>query len=311
MADAKGYNVSRLTDYVNINKDVLLRSVVLGDKYGDTVANLRKQLGVKTTEKLNVMNVNAVLQEGSKCGWNPVGGTDYSEREISTAIAKLNDEYCELDLLGKFAEYLVKFGAEDMVDNFPFESQILDEIVRKVNKEIERQVWQGDTSASGSTDLIDGFLTIAEGADSASTINVSIASGSSVYDAVQAVIMAIPEELLDDAVVFLSPANFRKLTFEMVDKNLYHFVPGQVEVNDYTFPGTSIRVHKTMGLSGVEDKIYASVWDNMVYATDLMNDKEQIRVWFDDEDEMERIKIRFNFGVNTLFPDAVVLGTIA
>lgn len=309
MADAKGYNVSRLTDYVDINKDALLRSVVLGDKFGDTVANLRKQLGIKTTEKLNIMNVNAVLQDGSRCGWSPNGGTDFSEREISTAIAKLNDEYCELDLLGKFAEYLVKFGAEDMVDNFPFESQILDEIVKKVNKEIERQVWQG-VKGQGN-DLIDGFLTIAEGADSASTINVNIASGSSVYDAVQAVIMAIPEELLDDAVVFLSPANFRKLTFEMVDKNLYHFVPGQVEVNDYIFPGTSIRVHKTMGLSGVEDRIYASVWDNMVYGTDLMNDKEQIRVWFDDEDEMERIKIRFNFGVNTLFPDAVVLGIIA
>lgn len=310
MAENKGYNVENLTDYVKLNQDAIIRSIVLGDKYGDTVANLRKQLNVKTSEKLNIMNVTAVLQDGSKCGWNPNGGTDFSEREIKTAIAKLNDEYCELDLLGKFAEYLVKFGSEDMVNNFPFEREIVGEIEKKVNKEIERQVWQGDTSASGSTDLIDGFLTIAEGADSASTITVEIASGSSIYDAVQQVIMAIPEELLDEAVVFLSPANFRALTFEMVAKNLYHYEPGVIEVADYVFPGTSIRVHKTMGLSGVNDKIYASVWDNMVYGTDLMNDKEQVRVWFDDKDELERVKIRFNFGVNTLFPDAVVLGTI-
>lgn len=305
---AYGYNPENLSTYVETSKDVLIKSIVLGDKYGDTIANLRKQLGIKTKERLNILDVSAVLQDGSSCGFNPLGGADFTEREIVTAIAKLNDQYCQLDLLNKFAEYLVKFGAESAADNFPFETEIVNEITKKVNKELERQVWQG--VASGSTDLIDGFLTLAEGADSAATINVSIASGSSIFDAVQEVIMAVPEELLDDAVVFLSPANFRTLQFEMVAKNLYHYDADKIEYNDFIFPATNIRIHKTMGLAGVNDKIYCSVWDNMVYGTDLMNDAEEVKVWYDDKDEVERIKIRFNFGVQTLFPTAVVLGTI-
>ena len=42
------YSVSGLTNYVEVNKDVLIKDIVLGEKYGDTIANLRKQLGVKT-----------------------------------------------------------------------------------------------------------------------------------------------------------------------------------------------------------------------------------------------------------------------
>lgn len=307
-ADKHGYDVQNLQDYVEINKDALLRSVVLGDKYGDTVANLRKQLGVKGTEVLNLMNVNAVLQDGKKCGWNPLGGTEFSEREISTAIVKLNDEYCELDLLGKYAEYLVKFGAESMVDNFPFETEILSEIAKKVNKEVERQVWVGDTSG---TDMIDGFLTLAKGADSASTIFVQSEEGTSVYDRVKAVIMALPEEILDEAVVFISPANFRSLVFELLEMNNYHIAPEEIEAGQFYFPGTTIPVRKTYGLTGYDKNIYASVWDNMVYGTDLMNDKEEIRVWFDDKDEVERVKIRFNFGVTTIYPDAVVVEEVS
>ena len=300
---AAGYDVSKLSDYVQISKDVLVKSIVLGDKEGDTVRNLRKQLGIKTTEKLNLLDVKAVLQDGSSCGFNAVGGSDFSEREIKTAIAKLNDEYCQLDLLSKFAEYLVKFGAESAEDNFPFEAQILGEIARKVNKEIERQVWLGDSSGN---DLIDGFVTLAESADSASTIVVAKVSGETVYDRVQKTILAIPEEILDDAVVFLSPANFRALQFEMVAKNLYHYDAGKIENNDFIFPGSNVIVHKTQGLTG-SDVIYASVWDNMVYGTDMMNDREEIKVWYEEADEVERIKIRFNFGVQTLYPDMVVI----
>ena len=305
---AYGYDVSNLTTYVETNKDALVKSIVLGDKYGDTVSKLRKQLGIKTKERLNLLDVNAVLQDGSNCGWNPVGGSNFGEREIETAIVKLNDQYCQLDLLNKFAEYLVKFGAESAENNFPFETEILGEISKKVNKEIERQVWQG--VKSGSTDMIDGFLTLASTVDSASTINVSIASGSSIFDAVQSVIMAIPEEILDNAVVFLSPANFRTLQFEMLEKNLYHHDAGKIENDEFVFPASSVIIRKTMGLVGVDDKIYASVYDNMVYGCDLMNDKEEIKVWYNEEDELEKIKIRFNFGVQTLYPDMVVLGTI-
>ena len=72
-------------------------------------------------------------------------------------------------------------------------------------------------------------------------------------------------------------------------------------------PGTDVKVRKTYGLTG-SDKIYATVWENMVYGTDFINNKEELKGWYSDDDDVYRMKARFNFGVATLFPDAVVLG---
>lgn len=309
-----GYTVSGLTTYVDTNKDVLIKSIVLGSKYGDTIANLRKQLGVKTKERLNYLDVTPVLQSGQGCGFSASGSTVLSERDIETAEFKVNDSWCPDDLLAKFAEYLVKFGANaNAEDGMPFEREILSEIEKGIAKQMEKQVWQGNKSG---TDLIDGFLTQALGADSASTVAVSYTAATSaisLYDAVKAVIMKVPEDIVDNAVVFLSPAIFRALVFELVEKNMYHFKSGDngeiIEDDDLIFPGTSIRVHKTHGLEGDKKHIYASVWDNMVYAADMLNDKEEMRLWFSDDDDVYKLKIKWNAGVKTLYPDAVVVLT--
>ena len=304
---AKGYDISRLAAYVKTNADVILKDVVLGSVEGDSVANMRKQLGVKTKEKLNYLNVTPALQNGKDCGFNASGSTVFSDRDITVKTIKAQDEYCDRDLLGKFAESLVNIAAGK--ETLPFEAQIVDEVVKGIRKQIEKIVWQGDTTLG-----IDGLLKMAAsgGTDSASTVNVSIASGTDIYEAVKAVYLAIPEELLDKAFIGLSPANFRAFTQAMVEKNYFHYSgPQDANVNEFIFPGSNVKVKSIQGLSGVNDKIYASVWDNLVYGTDLLNDEEVVNAWYDPNTELFRYTIRFNAGVSTLFPDEVVLGTIA
>jgi len=304
-----GYNVNGLADYVKTNQDVLVKGVVLGTVKGDTIPSLRKQFGVKTREKLNLLDVDPALQDGSNCEFSASGSTVFSEREIETAQIKAQDSYCDKQLLGKFAEYQVKIAANKEAADMPFEGEILDEVVGKINEKMEKLVWQG---AKASGDLIDGFLTqAAASGDSASTITVTAATGTSMYARVQAVIMALPEAILDKAVVFVSPANYRKLVFELVEKNLYHFAPGaDIESRDIVFPGTEVRIHKTIGLTN-NNSIYASTYDNMVYGADLENDQEKVRFWYDDNSELFKYSIHWNAGVKTIFPDMVVLGTIA
>ena len=304
---AKGYDISNLAAYVKTNADVILKDVVLGSVEGDSVANMRKQLGVKTKEKLNYLNVTPALQSGKDCGFNASGSTVFSDRDITVKTIKAQDEYCDRDLLGKFAESLVNIAAGK--ETLPFEAQIVDEVVKGIRKQIEKIVWQGDTTLG-----IDGLLKMAAsgGTDSASTVNVSIAKGTNIYEAVKAVYLAIPEELLDKAFIGLSPANFRAFTQAMVEKNYYHYSgPQDANVNEFIFPGSNVKVKSIQGLSGVNDKIYASVWDNLVYGTDLLNDEETVNAWYDPNTELFRYTIRFNAGVSTLFPDDVVLGTIA
>lgn len=307
-----GYTVSGLSAYVETNKDVLVKRLVIGDKRGDTIPQLRPQLGVKTKERLNYLDVDPAIQDGSACGFNASGSTVLSERDITTAQMKAQDQFCDKDLLGKFAEYQVKINAEKYPADMPFEAYVLDEVVWGIQKKMEKLVWQGATTAHSGTDLINGFVTLAKNEDSASTVTVNIASGTSMYNAVKAVINAIPEAILDKATVFVSPANYRSLVFELVEKNLYHFAPGSdIEANDIIFPGTSVRIHKTFGLQGDNNDIYASAYDNMVYGADLMNDEEKIRFWYDDNSELFKYSIHWNAGCNTLYPDMVVLGKIA
>ena len=303
---ASGYTVSGLTDYVKTNQDILVKGVVLGTVKGDTIPRLRKQFGVKTKERLNILDVDPTIADGSSCGFSADGKTNFSEREIETAQLKAQDSYCEKTLLGKVVEFATTARADE---NKPFEEQILDEVVGKVNEKMEKLVWQGATSANSGTDLIDGFLTQALNADSASTIMVTGSSATSVSERVEAVIMALPEEILDKAVVFLSPASFRKLAFELqkaykYNANLYD---ADVEDKDILYPGSEVRIHKTIGLMG-SDKIYASVYDNMVYGCDLENDQEKVKVFYNDMQETWNYSIAWNAGVKTIFPDFVVVG---
>lgn len=301
------YTVSGLTNYVKQNEDVLIKSVVLGEVKGDTIGNLSKQLGIKTKERLNYLNVEPSFQDGTNCGFSAVGTTEFTERDLETKQYKVQDQYCDRVLLGKFAEYQVKINAQKDASDLPFEAELMNEIIGGINAGMEKEVWLG--TASGSS-LIKGFVTLAAGDDSASTVSVEIASGTSVYNAIKAVVMSIPERIIDDAVIFVSPAIYRAFVQEMVEKNYIHYKPdGHVEDADIRFPGTDVRVHKTIGLTGDKTHIYASTYKNMVYGCDLMNDEEKVKVWYDDNSELFKYNIRWNAGVMTYFPDMVVLGT--
>ena len=306
-----GYTVSGLTDYVKVNQDTLIKGVVLGTVKGDTIPNLRKQFGVKTKERLNLLNVEAHIADGSNCAFSAEGKTEFSEREIDTAQLKAQDQYCDKQLLGKYQEWAVKVNSLKDASDMPFEGEILDGVIGSINEQMEKLVWQGATSANSGTDLIDGFLTQALNADSASTIMVTaVTSADSIYAAVQKVIMALPEDLLDKATVFVSPANYRALVFALVEKNLYHYAPGaDIEDRDIIFPGSEVKVHKTIGLKG-SDYIYASAYDNMVYGCDLENDQEKVRFWYDDNSELFKYSIHWNAGVKTIFPDMVAVANL-
>ena len=304
---ASSFVVSGLTNYIETEKDVLIRSAVIGRTPNYTLDKVSKKYGIKTSDRINYLELTPVLQDGKGCGFSASGSTEFSERDIVTAIYKVNDEWCPDQILGKFAENQVAIAAGK--ERLPFEQEISNEIVDGVADQVERLIWQGATSANSGTDLIDGFLTQALNDDSASTIMVTGSSATSVYNQVKAVYMALPEEMLNsaDAFIGLSPAMFRQYVQELVTANLYHYNPGDGDLNEMFIPGAGIKVVKIKGLTG-SNKIYASVWKNLVAGMDMMNDSEEFKLWFSDDADLFRLKLKFNIGVKTYFPDAVVVG---
>lgn len=280
------YNVTALGTYVQENKDIILKDIVFGGEYGNTIPLMTKQLGIKTTEKIHPSTLEAVLQDVSgECGFNPQGDLNISERSITTSQKKVNMEFCLEKLLGKFAEYTVRVGANP--DALPFEAEIIDGLVKSINKQVEKDVW---------TDLITN-----------TTAQLTVASTGTAYERVMAVYMALPEAILEDAVIFVSPATFREYVNDLVNKNFYHYNPADGDLEEIFIPGSGVKVRKANGLAEqTEDVIFGTSPKNMIYGTDFMDNKEEVKAWFSDDNDTYRIKVRFNYGANVAFPDLVV-----
>ena len=280
------YNVESLGAYVQENKDIILKDIVFGGEYGNTIPLMTKQLGIKTTEKIHPSTLEAVLQDvNGDCGFNPQGDLKITERSIITSQKKVNMEFCLEKLLGKFAEYKVRVGANP--DALPFEAEIIDGLVKSINKQVEKDVWKALIT---NTDA-----------------QLTVASTGTAYERVMAVYMALPEAILEDAVIFVSPATFREYVKDLVDKNFYHYNPADGDLEEIFIPGSGVKVRKAKGLAEqTDDVIFGTSPKNMIYGTDFMDNKEEIKAWFSDDNDTYRIKVRFNYGANVAFPDLVV-----
>lgn len=281
------YNVEALGAYVAENKDIILKDIVFGGTYGNTVPLMQKELGVKGTAKIHPATISATLQEvNGECGFNPQGDLEIKEVTIATKQYKVNTEFCVEKLIGKFAEYEVRVGANP--DALPFEAEIVEGLVKDINRQIEVGVWQQLGTASTSN-----FTYTEVGATTA-------------YDKIMATYMKMDERVLDDGIIFVSPSMFREYVKELVDKNLYHYNPADGDLEEIFIPGASVKVRKAKGLSG--NTTYGTSPKNMIYATDFLSNAEEVKVWFSDDNDTYRVKVRFNYGAAFIFPELVASG---
>lgn len=294
------YDVSTLPAYVQENHDLLVKNFALVG--GGLRSRIGIQTGIKKDAYINLLNLTPSLQAGKGCGFNPDGDAEITQRTIETAILKVNMEFCEDDLLNKYAEYLVKVNA---VDNpFPFEEYIATAISDEIVKKIEKLIVQGDKTLHASdSDLkwINGLVHIfgAEGTQATGTF-------TNAYDAILGVYNQLPEEVLEKgAEIYVSPAAFRSFMQEMVSKNYFHYNPGNQECGEFLLPGTDAKVVKVQGLAGV-DAVLATYPSNIIYGTDMENDNEKFRIWWSDDDGTWKVEVKWNTGIQVAFPEMCV-----
>ena len=301
--------VSSLPAYVQDNKDLIIKNFALVGTASRQRFGI--QTGIKTSAYLNYLELNPTLQDGKGCGFTAAGSATLTQRTITTAVIKVNMDVCPDSLLGKYAEYLVRIGANS--NELPFEQYIIDGVTTEINKKIEKLIWQGDTTQASNTDLkwLNGILK--QLASDSDKVAVSIAANTAIYDAIKAVYLAIPEETLErGAEIYVSPANYRDFLMAMVEKKYFNYSgPQDSAPEEFVFPGTDVKVVKTPGLAGVNDRIVASFPENFVYGCDAEGDLEDVKIWFSDDDDLFKLKVKWNSGIAYRFPNQVTLGTIA
>lgn len=291
-----GFVVTSLPDYVNQNSKELISKSVFG---APSVRHLNLMTGVKYKDAINLINTEAGLQERT-CGWDASGDVTLSQAIMEVGAYKVNMSLCEEDLRKKWmnSEVMTAAGAEVL----PFEERITGEIVASIANQVEKLIWQADKSAQ-TPDLFNGLLTQIKASSAATDVQ---STASTTYGKVKDVYMAIPASILDKAVIFVGVDTFRAYCQDLVTQNLYHYSadldPEKMEV---ILPGTNTRVIAVSGLNGT-NAIVASDPANFFYGVDMVDDMEQFKLWYSDDNQEFRLAVKFNAGAAIAFEDLVV-----
>lgn len=284
--------VNTLPDYVEQRKGELLQKAVLGF---ETRQYINLMTGVKYKEALNILTTDPVLQART-CGFDASGNVSFTQRVMTVAPYKVNMSLCEEDLRKKWMndQTIVKAGGEVL----PFEEKITDNIVKKVNSQLENLIWNATDASNG----FDGLLTIANA--EAGVIDVSV--GASDYATAIEVYKAIPAEILDKAEIFVGEDQFRSIVLEITAKNLYHYDPTVDSAKTIILPGTNTKLHGVAGLNGKKQMLAADP-ENLFYGVDMADDAESFDIWYSKDNQEFRVAIKFNAGAQVAFPDQIVL----
>lgn len=298
------FNVSAITGYVNANEKELIGKAVLK---GKTASLVGIQTGVKGSAELNLLNSTPVLQAGG-CGWSTSGTTTLTKRTLVTKPIKVNDTFCEKDLVGTFAEQELKIAAGTAV--LPFEQSFIEQVLKGVQKANELTIWQGDLTGSTYT-MFDGLIKIL-GAESTVVDATLTPSGSTLalapVNAINAIVAKIPNEILDreDLAVFVGQEIFRAYVAALQASNLYNVFPVLDAVNmELVIPGTAIKLYGVAGLNS-QNKAYATYLANIRLGVDMEGDAEKFDFWYSQDNREFRMAIDYNMGVQVAFPDFVV-----
>ena len=292
-------NVSTLSNYVEEKRLPLIAKSFLR---GKTIDLIQLETGVLQDTALNLVSASVQFGDGASCGWNPTDGVALSQRLLKPTFLKINQAFCDKDLLKKWASYEVKLAAGR--EQLPFEENFMEEIANAINESIEKLVWQGDSS---HTNEPDGFLKILETGGSG-VVSATWSAGTTAYNKIKTVYNAIPANIIDkeDTVIFVGEETYREFIQDLVAANLYHFSP-DYKAGEYMVPGTSIRVIAVNGLNGT-GKIVAGRLSNFFYGVGAEDDKDTFDFWYSQDNREFRLAAYFAIAVQVAYPNEIVLG---
>jgi hypothetical protein len=277
-------------------------------------------VGVKSSEKINIMETDAIFQAGGTCGFNASGSTTFTQRTVTPGKIKVNEALCPKDLEAKYLQKALPTGS--MYDSIPFEQEFADKKAKTIAAQLETALWQGDT-ASGNVNLnkFDGLVKLIGAASgvvaaNASTFisgaplsSITAANVISIFDGVY---RAIPADVVaaDDMTIFCGQDLFRTYTIALKNSGSFNY---QIDVkadSEFVLPGTTIKVVAVAGLNGT-NKVYAMRLSNLFLGTDLLNEEEKFEIFYAKEADQVRFVSEFKMGVNIAFPDEVAAFVLA
>ena len=310
------FSVGTLAAYTKENEALLVASSVLGSKTADLIKSQGNvMVGVKSAETINIMDTDAIFQDGSSCGFNASGTTSFTQRTVTVGKIKVNEALCLKDLEAKYLQKALPAGSS--YDSMVYSEEYSNRKAQKIALQLENTIWQGNT---GSVDVnlnkFSGILSLITAAG-ASVVNAnSVAYHGVVETAItdtnvvgifDDIYKAIPASVVDkdDIAIFCGMDVFRTYTVKLKTSNLYHYQFDGKANSEFYLPGTNVKVIAVQGLNGTGD-IVAMRISNLFLGTDLLNEEERFEIFYAKEADQVRFVAEFKMGVNFAFPDEIV-----
>lgn len=309
-------DLTGLTNYVKENEAQLATSLVFKPKTAMMIeAAGNVQVGVKSSEKINIMETDAVFQVGGTCGFNASGTTTFSQRSLTPGKIKVNEAICPKSFEAKYTQKALRSGST--YDYMPFADYFTQKKIDTIGAQLETALWQGDT-ASGTANLskFDGLIkliapsgTLVSGVVDGNPGNILVATGitaGNVIGIIDGVYQLIPTSILDGGDVFVAVGmdTFRKYTVALKNANLFNYA---AEATDFEIiiAGTNVKLIGLNGLNGTS-KVVSSRWSNLYLGVDLLNEEERFELFYAKEADEMRFVAEFKMGVNYAFPTEIV-----
>lgn len=309
------FDTSGLSAYVEEQNFPLLTKALAG---GRTAAMMTKQVGVKGTTAVNLMDVDVnMVADGATCEFAGSGDVTFTQRNIEAKHVKINMEFCPKKLEGFYLRSQLAPGA--IQDSMPFEEQFSNYLVEKIQDEIEKIIWQGNASSgAGNLEMFDGLLipaaTLATDCNTAAygTALTSLTMADMV-EAVQRVYALTPSAAVaqNDFKIFCGLDKFRLFASAIMNGGGNVANGGGGQLNNYQsdfdplrmiFPGTNIEVVGVNGLTGLNG-VYGASLSNLVLGLDLEEDSSNLEIWYSKDNRTIRVACEFIMGTQIAYPD--------
>ena len=307
------FSVGSLANYTNEQSTDLLVKALFGSKTSSTLQSANQvQVGVKSASALNIL-ASTVFFQADGCGYLSSGTTTFTKRTITVGAVKVEETLCPKTLEAKWMQTQIMPGSPTMI---PFEEQIGNEKAAVIAQTLETAMWTGDTG-SGNPNLnrFDGFNKLIAAAspvlgNGTPTTFTSI-TNANIDDILDQIYANVPAAVAakDDLVCFLGVDAFKLMLINLKNANLFHYVADAAQTMEMVYPGTNMKLIAVGGLNGTS-KLVAGSLSNFFMGTDLIDENEEVKMWYSIDNDEVRVRFTFKAGVQVAFPGEIVYFTL-
>lgn len=297
-------SVSGLTDYVNVHRDELLVKATVGSKTMDYIDVLPN---IKYKDAIPYLDSTVVLADGSTCSWDPAGSDIFTERYIETHAVKVNKEWCWKEFEKKYMNYQLNWEAGREPENLPFEQKISESNMGKVQEEVEKMLWSGNSAAN-----VTGFIADILAESALTTAVNTITSADTAVEKVDKFVAALQanKAIKKGFNVFMSHTLFTAYINGLNATCCANRSVIDAASETLVYPGDS-RI-KLIPVAGLDDMNYivGATADALVYGTDIEGSENVYKVWYSEDDDKFKFRVLFRAGTALRWPDEVVYAAL-